>query len=125
MLDTAIASQLKSHLENITRPIELVAALDDSPKSAELLELLEEIAGMSDDITVVRRADDERRPSFAIQRVGPDISVRFAGIPMGHEFTSLVLALLQVGGHPSKPPAALIEAVQELGRAAGRERECQ
>ncbi|HEY9555926.1 MAG TPA: alkyl hydroperoxide reductase subunit F [Acidimicrobiales bacterium] len=114
MLDTAIASQLKSHLENITRPIELVASLDDSPKSAELLELLEEIAGMSDDITVVRRDDDERRPSFAIQRVGTDISVRFAGIPMGHEFTSLVLALLQVGGHPSKATAELIEAVQDL-----------
>src|SRR3546814_1131733 len=110
MLDTAIATQLKSHLENITRPIELVASLDDGPKSAELLELLEEIAGMSDDITVVRRDDDERKPSFAIQRVGTDISVRFAGIPMGHEFTSLVLALLQVGGHPSKASQELIRS---------------
>src|SRR3546814_20185614 len=109
MLDTAIASQLKSHLENITRPIELVASLDDSPKSAELLELLEEIAGMSDDITVVRRDDDERRPSFAIQRVGTDISVRFAGIPLGHEFTPLVLALPKVGGHPSKAQPRTIE----------------
>src|SRR5690606_41415864 len=59
-------------------------------------------------------ATDVRRPSFAINRIGTDIGVRFAGIPMGHEFTSLVLALLQVGGHPSKASQELIEQIQEL-----------
>jgi hypothetical protein len=57
---------------------------------------------MSDLITVERRDDDDRRPSFAIKRVGTDVGVRFAGVPMGHEFTSFVLALLQVGGHPPR-----------------------
>jgi alkyl hydroperoxide reductase subunit F len=83
-------------------PVELAASLDDSPASAELAQLLDEIAACSPLLTVVRRDDDPRRPSFAIVRVGTDVSVRFAGMPLGHEFTSLVLALLQVGGHPSK-----------------------
>jgi alkyl hydroperoxide reductase subunit F len=114
MLDPALAAQLKTHLEKVTRPIELVASLDDGRKSAELLELLTEIASLSDEITLVRRDDDERRPSFSIDRVGTGISVRFAGIPMGHELTSLVLALLQVGGHPSTATAETIRAVEDL-----------
>ncbi len=114
MLDPNLAQQLATHLEKVTEPIELVTSLDDGPKSIELAELLDEIAAMSDKVTVDRRDDDERRPSFAINRVGTDISVRFAGIPMGHEFTSLVLALLQVGGHPSTASADVIEQVRNL-----------
>ena len=114
MLDANLTAQLRTHLANITRPIELVASLDDSPKSAELQQLLDELAALSDDITVVRRDDDERRPSFAVVRAGTDVSVRFAGIPLGHELTSLVLALLHVGGHPSKASAELLQQIQEL-----------
>ncbi len=94
-------------------PIELAASLDDGPKSAELAELLDEIAALSDHITVVRR-DDDRRPSFAIERAGTDISVRFAGIPLGHEFTSLVLALLRVGGHPPNADDEVLEQIRSL-----------
>ncbi len=114
MLDPSISAQLKAHLENLTQPIELAASLDDGPKSTELAQLLDEIAALSDKITVTRVDDDERRPSFAINRVGTDVSVRFAGIPLGHEFTSLVLALLHVGGHPSKATQELIAQVQDL-----------
>ena len=114
MLDASLNAQLKAYLEKVTQPIEIVASLDDSAKSAELNELLEEIASLSGQISLVRRDDNERKPSFAINRVGTDVSVRFAGIPMGHEFTSLVLALLQVGGHPSKAAADVIEQVQNL-----------
>ena len=114
MLDAHLKTQLKAYLEKVTQPIEIVASLDDSAKSAELNELLEEIASLSGQITLVRRDDDERKPSFAINRVGSDIGVRFAGIPLGHEFTSLVLALLQVGGHPSKTAADVIEQVKNL-----------
>ncbi len=112
MLDASITEQLRTHLQKVVRPIELSASLDDSTKSTELWELLEEIAALSDHVTVVRRDDDPRRPSFAITRLGTDVSVRFAGIPMGHEFTSLVLALLQVGGHPSTAPAEVVEQIQ-------------
>ena len=114
MLDANLKTQLKAYLEKVTQPIEIVASLDDSAKSAELNELLEEIASLSDRIALVRRDDDKRKPSFAINRVGSDIGVRLAGIPLGHEFTSLVLALLQVGGHPSKTAADVIEQVKNL-----------
>ncbi len=114
MLDANLTAQLKTYLVNVTQPIELVASLDDGKKSSDLLDLLHEIAALSDQITVRRTDDDVRRPSFTINRVGTDVGVRFAGIPMGHEFTSLVLALLQVGGHPSKATQEVIEQVQGL-----------
>jgi NADH-dependent peroxiredoxin subunit F len=124
MLDAAITEQLRTHLQKVTRPVELVAWLDDGSKSAELWELLTQIASLSDHVTVVRGEDPGdavevsgapvRRPSFAIRRVGSDVEVRFAGIPMGHEFTSLVLALLQVGGHPPTASPELVSAVEQL-----------
>jgi len=114
MLDEAIKGQLQAYLEKLTQPIELVAALDDGAKSRELDELLHEIAAMSDKISLRRDDSEPRKPSFAINRVGTDVGVRFAGIPLGHEFTSLVLALLQVGGHPSKTAAETIEQVRNL-----------
>ena len=114
MLDEAIKAQLKGYLEKLTQPIELVTALDDSAKSRELDELLHEIAALSDKIGLRRDDSEPRKPSFAINRVGTDVGVRFAGIPLGHEFTSLVLALLQVGGHPSKESADVIAQVQNL-----------
>ncbi len=114
MLDAGLKTQLQAYLEKVTQPIELVASLDDGEKSRELEALLHEIAGLSDKITYVRDDADARKPSFAINRVGTDIGVRFAGLPMGHEFTSLVLALLQVGGHPSKASQDVIEQVRGL-----------
>ncbi len=114
MLDANLKTQLKAYLERLVMPIELVSSLDDGEKSGELAELLEEIASLSDKITVRRADDDPRRPSFAISRVDSDVSVRFAGIPLGHEFTSLVLALLQVGGHPPKVQPELLEQVRQL-----------
>ncbi|MBD9369387.1 alkyl hydroperoxide reductase subunit F [Xanthomonas sp. XNM01] len=115
MLDADLKTQLKAYLERVTRPIHIVASLDDGAASQEMLELLQDIDGLSASISLeVRRDDAERKPSFALTSPGQDISLRFAGLPMGHEFTSLVLALLQVGGHPSKATAEVIEAVQAL-----------
>ena len=114
MLDDALTAQLATHFEKITRPVVLAASLDDSPKSAELWELLEQLATLSPHVTAERRDDDERRPSFAIEREGTDVSVRFAGIPLGHELTSLVLAVLQVGGHPPAIDEELAERIREL-----------
>ncbi|MFC4762563.1 alkyl hydroperoxide reductase subunit F [Dyella koreensis] len=114
MLDADLKTPLKAYLEKVTHPIELVASLDDSAKSQELLELLQDIASLSDQVSLDRNGNDARKPSFAINRVGTDVGVRFAGIPLGHEFTSLVLALLQVGGHPSKAAQEVIEQVRNL-----------
>jgi alkyl hydroperoxide reductase subunit F len=114
VLDANIKSQLQSYMANIRQPIELVPAFDDSPKSAEMRALVEDIVALSDKVTLAADDGDARKPSFAIRRVGTDTAVRFAGLPMGHEFTSLVLALLQVGGHPPKVSDDVIESIKAL-----------
>ena len=114
MLDANLKAQLHAYLEKVTQPFGIVASLDNGAKSTELKSLLEEIAGMSDKITLRTDGDDARKPSFSLNRIDGDISLRFAGIPMGHEFTSLVLALLQVGGHPSKLGQDVIEQIANL-----------
>jgi alkyl hydroperoxide reductase subunit F len=105
MLDPAVTEQLRGHLEKVIDPIELVASLDDSPKSTQLWDLLQAVARLSPSVTAVRADPHDliagaRVPSFAIRRTGTPVEVTFAGLPMGHELTSFVLALLQVGGHP-------------------------
>lgn len=117
MLDATMTAQIHGLLkENLREDVELRARLDNGPKSAEIRELLDELAALHDRVTVVDDPDTEARvPSFAIARPGTEISVRFAALPMGHEFTSLVLALLQVGGHPSKSVTPeQVEQIQAL-----------
>ena len=115
MLDANLQSQLKTYLERVTRPIQITAHADDGAKSQEMLELLQTLESLSDKISLqVLRDGQGRVPSFDLGTPGQDIHLTFAGLPMGHEFTSLVLALLQVGGHPSKATAELIEQVQNL-----------
>lgn len=114
MLDANLKAQLKAYLEKVTQPFEIVASLDDGEKSQELLGLLQDIVGLTDKITLKTDGNDARRPSFALNRPGEDTGVAFAGIPMGHEFTSLVLALLQVGGHPSKLDADTIAQIKSI-----------
>lgn len=114
MLDANTTAQLKTYLGNLRRPIELVASLDASPKSAEMRSLVEEVAAQSDLVTARFDGDDARRPSFAIRGDEGRAEAVFAGLPMGHEFTSLILALLHVGGHPPKEDAELLDAVRAL-----------
>ncbi|AXQ27832.1 alkyl hydroperoxide reductase subunit F [Solimonas sp. K1W22B-7] len=115
MLDADLKEQLKTYLERVTRPIEITANLDGGDASQELRELLNELVALSSQISLREQADaSQRRPSFTLGTPGQDIHVRFAGIPLGHEFTSLVLALLQVGGHPSRLAQDVIEQVRKL-----------
>ncbi|MFC3913704.1 alkyl hydroperoxide reductase subunit F [Pseudaeromonas sharmana] len=113
MLDAQLKQQLESYLQYIQQPIEISVSGNDTPKSAELLALAEEIAGMSNKIALVA-GHAERQPTLSISQLGQTPRVHFAGIPMGHEFTSLVLALLQSGGHPSKADPALLEQIRNL-----------
>ena len=115
MLDATMTQQLKTYLANLREPVELVASLGDDDKSAQTRELLEEIAALHDLVSASFDGTDSRKPSFVIRR-GSDAEkwVRFAGLPMGHEFTSLVLALLWAGGHPPKVDADLLEQVRGL-----------
>ena len=114
MLDANLTQQLKAYLANLREPIELVSSLGEDAKSRELGELLGEIAALSDKISISAAAD-ERTPSFLIRRTSDHAaSVRFAGIPLGHEFTSLVLALLWAGGHPPKVSDETIATIKGL-----------
>ena len=115
MLDPALAKQLSAYLTKVVDPVELVSSLDESATSGQLADLLDEIASLSAGrITHVRGGDAARRPSFRVVRVGTAVEVEFAGMPLGHEFTSLVLALLQVGGHPATAATELLDAVRGL-----------
>ncbi|RLJ68055.1 alkyl hydroperoxide reductase subunit F [Sulfurisoma sediminicola] len=114
MLDANIKAQLATYLEKLQQPIELVASPDASDASRQMSELLADIAALSPKVMVREDGSDERRPSFSIGRPGEAHRIRFAGLPMGHEFTSLILALLQTGGHPPKVDAALIEQIKRI-----------
>ena len=115
MLDANLQTQLKTYLERVTRPIHITAHADDGEKSQEMMELLNTLVTLSDKITLhVRRDGQGRVPSFDLDSPGQNIGLTFAGLPMGHEFTSFVLALLQVGGHPSKESAELLEQIRDL-----------
>lgn len=115
MLDNQVKEQLKNYLAKLVNPIEIVASINDTPKSKEMTGLLQDIAELSTKITLIEKAgDDKRSPSFAINRPDGSVKLRFAGIPMGHEFTSLVLALLQVGGYPPKVEPDVIEQIKNL-----------
>ncbi|MDH1702607.1 alkyl hydroperoxide reductase subunit F [Comamonas terrigena] len=115
MLDANLKTQLKAYLERLQKPLEIVATLDDSKAAGEVKSLLADLVALSDKITVVENNDlAVRKPSFAINNPGVETGVRFAGVPLGHEFTSFVLALLHVGGHPSKESTDLLEQIKAI-----------
>jgi alkyl hydroperoxide reductase subunit F len=115
MLDAATKAQLKTYLERATAPIEIVASLDDSAASGELQSLLKDVAESSALVSVTESRDDpHRKPSFSINRPSENSGPRFAGLPMGHEFTSLILALLQIGGYPPKVEEDVLQQIRDL-----------
>ena len=116
MLEANLKQQLGAYLKNIVNPIEITVSTNGSEKSTELLSLAREITELeSGKITLtVDENPTGRAPQMAIAPKGEAPRVRFAGIPMGHEFTSLVLALLQAGGHPSKAAPELLEQIKSL-----------
>ncbi len=115
MLDANMQQQLGTYLANLREPIELVATLGDDANSAKTRELLEEIAALDNKVSASFDGTASRAPSFLIRRATDhDASVTFAGLPMGHEFTSLVLALLWAGGHPPKVEEDVLEQIRGL-----------
>jgi alkyl hydroperoxide reductase subunit F len=114
MLEQSLKDQLKTYLAMLRQPITLIASLDDSAKANEMRELLQDIKALSDKVSIDESGDDNRKPSFVVAKQGETRGVRFAAIPMGHEFTSLVLALLWTGGHPPKVEDDVIEQIKSL-----------
>ncbi|HBV77301.1 MULTISPECIES: alkyl hydroperoxide reductase subunit F [Vibrio] len=117
MLDAAIKQQLEQYLKNIKQDVQLVVSLDESKASQDILSLANEISELSNFISVVHDdAASERKPVMTISNPEKGTQIRFAGLPMGHEFTSLVLALLHSGGHPIKLETDTIEQIAQLNK---------
>ena len=114
MLDDTLKAQLQQYLGLLRQPIQLIASLGEDATSAEMRQLLDTIASLSDQVTLDTTGNDARKPSFVVARAGETQGVRFAGLPLGHEFTSLVLALLWTGGHPPKVEADVIDSIRAL-----------
>jgi len=114
MLDDALKSQLQTYLGMLRQPIRLIATLDESETGIEMRSLLQTIVGLSDKVSLDTSGADARAPSFLVARDGETQGVRFAGLPLGHEFTSLVLALLWTGGHPPKVEQDVLDAIKAL-----------
>lgn len=112
-LDAEIKSQLSQYLQLLENDIVLKVSVGSDKVSEETLALVEELASMSPKITV-EKTELKRTPSFSINRVGEDTGVTFAGVPLGHEFTSLVLALLQVSGRPPKIDEKIIDQIKDI-----------
>jgi alkyl hydroperoxide reductase subunit F len=121
MLEPQLETQLAAYLERLVHPVEIVASLDDSAAADEMRALIDQVAALSDKVSARHDGSHARRPSFQVTRAGADMGLRFAAVPMGHEFTSLVLALLHAGGHPPKVEAGLVEQIQALPIEDGRE----
>jgi len=115
MLDAKMKTQLEAYLQNLKTPVGLVAYLDGQDKSRELETLMNEVSALSPLVSLVQGEDKEaRRPAMGVRSVASGTEMRFAGVPLGHEFTSLVLAVLHSGGHPLKIDKELIEQVRNL-----------
>ena len=117
MIDKSLLDAVKSYSENMTRPITFVLGSGEHSKRAELIDFLTKIAGTTDKINFDSTATDDSLPSpisfkvvSHIDDVLTDTGIVFSGIPGGHEFTSLILAILQAGGHTLK----LDEGIQKL-----------
>ncbi|MEX3633642.1 alkyl hydroperoxide reductase [Paraburkholderia sp. BR14320] len=117
MLNIDLRSQLQTYLRNLRRPVELIVSPGGSQTSHLMLAMLNEIASLTDLVTVVEEQHgDERKPSFSIRQVGADACIQFAATPTGPEFSSLVLAILHVGGHPVVADHTTIERIRTLER---------
>lgn len=120
MLDAKIKSELEQYMSHLKSPVELVVFLDESKEADELKNLVDELTGLSPLISpmVINAKDDnatsEKTPCLLVRSVARGTEIRFAGVPMGHEFTSLVLALLHSGGHPIKIDDNLLTQVSQL-----------
>lgn len=113
MLDQGLLDAVKSYSQNMTRPIHFIIGKGEHEKRAELVDFLKQIAGTSEKINFDESATEDSLPSpisFKLTTEGKDTGIVFSGIPGGHEFTSLILAILQAGGHTLK----LDESIQNM-----------
>lgn len=113
MLTQELKSQLSQYLQLLENPIVFSVSLDESDASKEVKEFLSEVVELSDKLSISEKEHD-LKPSFSLDRENGPSGVNFAGVPMGHEFESFVLALLQVGGRTPKIDEKLIDRIKKI-----------
>lgn len=114
-LDQKIKEQLVQYLQKLESDVVMDAYIDSEDSSNSMIDLLSEIAAITDKINLITHKDsNERIPSFKVNKPEEETGIQFAGIPLGHEFTSLVLALLQVGGYPVKLSSDQINQIRGI-----------
>lgn len=117
MLDQNMKTQLKTYLDNLKSDVHLVLSLDDSDTAQKLHALAKDIASLNDKVKVIEDNNaSQRKPIMQVVNPTKQTALGFAGLPMGHEFTSLVLALLHSGGHPMKLEPEVIEQIANLDK---------
>ncbi|MFW2178384.1 MULTISPECIES: alkyl hydroperoxide reductase subunit F [unclassified Moraxella] len=110
-LDQSLLDAVKSYSERMTRPITFVLGAGEHPERAALVDFLSQVASTTDKIMLSQDVDATLSPmSFKIVSQDKDTGIVFSGIPSGHEFTSLILAILQSGGSELK----LDEGIQAI-----------
>ena len=113
MLEKDIKDQLAQYLEMLESDIVLGVNADDSENGKQVRDLVDEIASMSPAISIAERSDI-KGPGFTVEKPGVIEGVAFAGLPLGHEFTSLVMALLQVSGRAPKVEEKVINRIKTI-----------
>lgn len=113
ILDADIRSQLSQYLQLMEGPVLLKVSTASDSISNDMVALANELASMSPFIKV-EKVQLERTPSFSVNKPDYDPGITFAGIPLGHEFTSLVLALLQVSGRAPKVEEKVIDRIKNI-----------
>lgn len=113
ILESDIKVQLAQYLQLMEGPVHIKVSAGSDSLSSDMLALVNELASMSSNIKI-EEAKLNRTPSFSVNRPGEDTGVVFAGIPLGHEFTSLVLALLQISGRAPKADENVIRQIKSL-----------
>lgn len=103
MLSKDIIEALTSYTANMQKDVTFVLQTGEHAKRQELVEFLEGVASVSERITLTERDAGLRSPvSFLLEVDGKASGVNFSGIPSGHEFNSLVLAILHASGTEMK-----------------------
>lgn len=120
MITQSMLEKVKQHLQSIRKPVAIEASLDETAASNQLKQLLQAVQASSDKIRLSFDGSDIRKPSFSIRQdamAGENAleqALSFAAIPLGHEFSSLVLALLWAGAHPPKVAESQLAQIKSL-----------
>lgn len=114
MLDNEIIDQLKSVFRKLKGKVELVHANSGHEKHAELIEMLEQVASTSENISLRSSETESTVPSFEIFHDSSPTGIRFSGIPGGHEFSSLVLAILNSDHQGKLPDEGIVRRIESL-----------